>query len=64
MRKIKFKSIHIDLEKDIYKINGQDVNKDRIIKLYLNFEGGRYRLITNKTDELGNELSYEISNFD
>ena len=44
MDKKSFKSIHIDLEKGIYEINGQSIKGESITELHLYFENGKWEL--------------------
>ena len=46
---IEFKSIHIDTEKGIYQLNGENVQ--RVRHLELEFENGKWSLLVTK-DEL------------
>lgn len=44
MEKKKFKSVHIDIEKGIYEINGEKI-PDRCSKLSLEFNNGEWSLL-------------------
>lgn len=51
-----FQSIHIDLEKGIYEINGQSVKGDPITELHLHYENGSWEL-TKKYTLIGSAKS-------